>query len=106
MLPPLNGDKDVFRWRAMIAFLVTGCIVCIICLYMIKANASELKDLARVVYIPTIQGLHRQYCLTNDPTTRDTLAQTIEEFQQDYVRATGIRFPLPSCQEIREQNGA
>lgn len=82
---------------------LSGCVMAIICLYIITAKADDINEVKVAVYPSTIQQLHREMCLTDSEYLRRELAKTVEDYQQKYIASSdnGSRFPLEDCKDIR-----
>ena len=106
LIPPADAsDEVIVRWRYTMGSVTSLIILCIICLYLTTAKASDLNEVKAAVYIPTIQQLHEKRCITKDIELRRFLAISVNEYQQKYFEATGDKFPLESCKVIQERLG-
>jgi hypothetical protein len=67
------------------------------------ATASEVKlveaKIDRVLQIQiasTLRSLQMEYCRANG--NKQTIADTIEDYEREYRELTGERYPLPKCE--------
>ena len=96
-----SSEEAKTLWRQLVGISITALIASVVCLYLITARASDLNDVKSTVLLPAIQGVHRQYCLEDDPATRRILEEKLIELERKYREATDSEFPRESCEDIR-----
>lgn len=91
------------RWRMLLGMTMFAVVNAIICLYVIKANASEVDEVKAAVTVPAMERIHARYCQSTNHETRRLLRQQVVRLQIRYKEAAGIEYPLEDCEEVRRQ---
>lgn len=64
-----------------------------------SALSELVKQSLKSQYSEEIRKAITARCNTEDPEERRRINETIERYQQDYVKVAGERYPMPSCED-------
>ncbi len=113
LIPP-DDPRKVTNWRwfvviAIVLLLVNvavgrGLIFAGIGSYAYAAevaeNSHKIDRIEALSLAQTLRGLREDECRANG--NKETIRDTMEQFQQDYHDIKGERYPLLSCKELTE----